>query len=106
MPVTRSNIKSSVSKGSKTKPKKKRNYASEYKNYHSKPEQKKKRAKRNAARSTMKKAGKVSKGDGKDVVHKDGNPKNNKKSNLGVQSKSNNRSYPRTKKAKKKNKRD
>ena len=32
-----------------------RNYRSEYKNYHSKPEQKKRRAKRNLARRIMKK---------------------------------------------------
>ena len=47
-----------------------RDYRKEYDNYHSKPEQKKNRAKRNAARATMEKAGKVSKGDGKDVAHK------------------------------------
>ena len=42
-----------------------RNYRKEYDNYHSKPKQKKNRAKRNAARDIMEKAGKVSKGDGK-----------------------------------------
>lgn len=47
-----------------------RNYKSEYANYHSKPEQKKKRAQRNKARREMEKAGKVRKGDGKDVNHK------------------------------------
>jgi hypothetical protein len=47
-----------------------RNYKSEYENYHAKPKQKVNRAKRNSARATMKKAGKVSKGDGKDVAHK------------------------------------
>lgn len=83
-----------------------RDFKSEYKNYHSKPKAKKDRASRNAARRAMTKAGKVSKGDGKDVIHKDGNPKNNKKSNLGVQSKSKNRSYARTKTARKKNKKD
>lgn len=78
-----------------------RNYRSEYDNYHSKPKQKKNRAKRNAARATMAKAGKVSKGDGKDVAHKKALSKggSNKKSNLTVQSKSKNRSFPRTKKA-------
>ena len=34
-----------------------RNYKKEYANYHSKPAQKKNRASRNAARSTMKKSG-------------------------------------------------
>ncbi len=47
----------------------------------------------------MEKAGKVRKGDGKDVAHKDNNPKNNSKSNLAVQSKSKNRSFARTKSA-------
>ena len=59
-----------------------RDYRKEYDNYHSKPEQKKNRAKRNAARSAMEKAGKVKKGDGLDVHHRDGNPRNNKASNL------------------------
>ncbi len=80
----------------------KRDYKQEYKNYHSSPEQKKKRASRNAARAEMEKKGKVSKGDGKDVDHKNGNPKNNSKSNLRVQSKSANRSFPRNKNAGKK----
>jgi Zn-dependent membrane protease YugP len=63
-----------------------RNYKKEYNNYHKKKAQKKKRASRNAARKIMEKAGKVRKGDGKDVDHKDTNAKNNKKSNLRVQS--------------------
>ena len=79
-----------------------RNYRKEYDNYHSKPAQKKKRAKRNAARRSLMKSGKVSKGDGKDVHHKDGNPNNNEKSNLSVTAKSKNRSFPRNKNAKKK----
>lgn len=79
-----------------------RDYAAEYKNYHASPEQKKKRASRNAARAQMEKAGKVRKGDGKDVDHKSGNPKDNSKGNLRVQSKSANRSFPRNKNAGKK----
>ena len=55
-----------------------RDYASEYKNYQSKPSQKKKRASRNAARRKMTSDGKVSKGDGKDVAHKNGNPRDNR----------------------------
>lgn len=78
-----------------------RNYKSEYENYHSKPEQKKNRGARNAARAKMVKAGRVKKGDGKDVTHKDGNPRNNSSKNLGVLSASNNRSYRRTRTAKK-----
>jgi len=50
----------------------------------------------------MKKKGKVSKGDGKDVHHKDGNPKNKKASNLKVTSKTKNRSFKRTKSGRKK----
>lgn len=80
-----------------------RDYRAEYKNYHSSPEQKKKRASRNAARAKMVKAGKAKKGDGKDVAHKNGNPKDNRKSNLTTQSRSKNRSYARTKTAGKKN---
>ena len=81
---------------------KKRNYRKEYKNYQSKEKQKKNRAARNASRATMKKKGKVSKGDGKDVHHKDGNPKNRKASNLKVTSRAKNRSFKRTKTAGKK----
>lgn len=71
--------------------------------YNAKPEQKKRRAARNAARREMIKAGKARKGDGKDVMHKNGNPLNNSKSNLKMGSKTENRSYPRTKTAGKKN---
>tara|TARA_R110000851_G_scaffold11194_1_gene39551 strand:+ start:802 stop:1059 length:258 start_codon:yes stop_codon:yes gene_type:complete len=83
-------------------PKKKRNYRKEYDNYQGKEEQKKRRTARNASRASMKKKGKVSKGDGKDVHHKDGNPKNKKTSNLKVTSKAKNRSFKRTKNARKK----
>jgi len=76
-----------------------RDYKREYKVSHSSPEEKKKRASRNAARSKMEKAGKVRKGDGKDVDHKNSNPKDNSKGNLRVTSKSANRSFPRNKKA-------
>jgi hypothetical protein len=75
-----------------------RNYRAEYDNYHSSPKQKKAR---NAARAAMAKKGKVKKGDGKDVTHRDGNPRNNSSKNLGVLSASKNRSYKRTKKARK-----
>ena len=68
-----------------------RNYKSEYKNYHSKPEQKKDRAGRNGARRIMKKkyGNSIL---GKDIDHKDRNPRNNSKSNLRIRSKSANRS--------------
>lgn len=71
--------------------------------YNSKPEQVKRRAARNKARAEMIKAGKARKGDGKDVMHKDGNPLNNSRSNLKVGSKSKNRSYARNKDGSKKN---
>ena len=68
-----------------------RNYRKEYDEYHGKPEQRKRRSSRNLARRKMAKAGRVSKGDGKDVDHKDRNPKNNSAKNLRVQSKKKNR---------------
>tara|TARA_R110000796_G_scaffold63892_2_gene147771 strand:- start:1719 stop:1943 length:225 start_codon:yes stop_codon:yes gene_type:complete len=68
-----------------------RNYKEEYKHFHSKPDEKKRRAGRNAARRKMAAVGKVKKGDGKDVHHKDGNALNNKRKNLRVESRSKNR---------------
>lgn len=59
--------------------------------YQSSPEQVKLRMARNRARYAMIKAGKVSKGDGKDVDHKNMNPMDNSKGNLRVQPKSVNR---------------
>ena len=79
-----------------------RNYKKEYKNYQGTDKQKKRRASRNTARNRALKSGKVRKGEGKDIHHKDGNPKNNSKKNLVVKSKSKNRSFARTKKARKK----
>ena len=58
-----------------------RNYAKEYANYHSRPEQIKKRSARNKARRLALKQGRVRIGDGLDVHHRDGNPLNNKSSN-------------------------
>jgi hypothetical protein len=72
-----------------------RNYRSEYDNYQSRPEQKKNRASRNAARAAMVKAGKAKKGDGKDVAHRNGDPRDNRSSNLVAHSKSKNRSFSR-----------
>ena len=66
--------------------------------YNSKPEQKRRRAQRNAARAKMAAAGKVRKGDGKDVAHKDNNTGNNKMVNLLVQPPARNRSFKRNKK--------
>jgi hypothetical protein len=78
-----------------------RNYRKEYDNYQGKPEQRKRNDARKAARRKMTAAGKVRKGDGKDVDHKDGNPKNNSKKNLRVTTKKSNRSFKRTKSARK-----
>lgn len=80
----------------------KRNYRKEYDRYQGKPEQIARRAARVKARRIAEKKGLVKKGDGKDVAHKDGNPKNNSAKNLKVQSKAKNRSFPRNKKAGKK----
>lgn len=66
-----------------------RNYAKEY-IYHASPVQKKRRAQRNAARRKMERAGRVRKGDGKDVHHKNG--MSNHSSNLAVLPRSINRS--------------
>lgn len=76
-----------------------RRYDLEYKNYHGKPDQIKKRASRVQARRDMEKAGKVRKGDGRDVAHKNNNCFDNRKSNLKVQSPAQNRSFPRNKNA-------
>lgn len=69
-----------------------RDYKAEYQNYHSKPEQKKRRAGRNQARRLMERAGRVKKGDGKDVDHRNRNPKINTLRNLRIQTPSQNRS--------------
>lgn len=59
--------------------------------YNSSAEQKKRRAERNAARAKMEKAGKVSKGDGKDVDHRNHNTSDKSSKNLRVMSRSANR---------------
>jgi hypothetical protein len=68
-----------------------RDYAAEYADYHSKPEQKKRRAGRNAARRLMIRKGMARKGDGKDVHHRDRNTLNNSANNLSVMSRNKNR---------------
>jgi len=68
-----------------------RNYKREYETYHKSSKQKKRRAARNGARRKMEKAGKVRKGDGKDVDHKNHNPHDNGTKNLKVMSKGRNR---------------
>jgi hypothetical protein len=77
-----------------------RNYKSEYSNYQGKPTQVKKRASRNTARAKMVAGGVAKKNDGKDVAHKNNNPLNNSRKNLKMSTKAANRSFPRTKTAK------
>lgn len=73
-----------------------RNYRREYDTYQGTPDQIKKRAMRNAARAKMMKAGKVKKGDGKDVAHVVALDKGGTNSaGLKVQSRSKNRSFDR-----------
>jgi hypothetical protein len=67
--------------------------------YEKDPIQVKKRENRNLARAHMEKEGKVHKGDGKDVMHKDGNALNNDPINWKAGSRHKNRSYARDKKA-------
>jgi hypothetical protein len=81
-----------------------RNYDKEYASYQGSPAQIKKRAQRNSARAKMAKAGKVSKGDGRDVDHRKGLSAGNGSSNLRVQKKATNRSFSRTRTGKKKGK--
>jgi hypothetical protein len=59
--------------------------------YNSKPEQKKRRAERNATRRELEKDGRVKKGDGKDIDHKNHNTGDKSSKNLRVMSKSANR---------------
>lgn len=70
--------------------------------YNSKPSSKKDRASRNAARADAMKSGKVRKGDGKDVDHKNSNPRDNRKGNTQVISASKNRAMNQYDKRKKK----
>jgi len=74
-----------------------RPYKKEYEQYQGTEIQKKRRAERNAARAKLMKAGKVSKGDGKDVDHSKPLSKggSNSVSNLRVKTKSANRSFKR-----------
>lgn len=70
--------------------------------YNSRPEQKKRRAERNASRAKMEKAGKVRKGDGKDVDHRNHDTGDHSAKNLSVMSKSKNRAMNQHDKRKRK----
>lgn len=80
----------------------KRKKAAYDKAYNARPEQKKNRAKRNAARAKAAKAGKVRKGDGKDVHHTKGINSSKTKvmsasKNRGIREKSRRKGYKRKK---------
>ena len=69
-----------------------RDYKDEYEKHHSSPEQRARRISRTVTRKKAEREGRVSKGDGKDIDHKDHNPHNDSPSNLRIKSKSSNRS--------------
>ena len=71
--------------------------------YESSPEQLKKRENRNTARRHLEAEGKAHKGDGKDVMHVNGNALDNSPINWKLGSRNKNRSYARNKDASKKN---
>lgn len=81
---------------------KKRDYKKEYRDYHGKPEQKKRRAQRNKARAAAMKKGTVKKGDGKEVHHVG----NNRKGKLGSKTKVVSRKTNRSKQPKRNGKQD
>jgi hypothetical protein len=68
-----------------------RNYREEYRKYQSSTKSKLDRASRNRARRRLMALGAVSKGDGKDIDHRNKNPRDNSMSNLRVTSKKLNR---------------
>lgn len=79
-----------------------RDYKKEYQAYQGTPEQRKRNDQRKKTRRLMEKEGRVKKGDGKDVDHKNGNTKDLSKKNLRVTTPKANRSFPRNKNAGKK----
>lgn len=68
-----------------------RDYKKEYEDFHGTEAQKTRRAARNKARRRLEEEGRVHKGDGKDIDHKDHNPVNNSDANIRVVSRSTNR---------------
>lgn len=71
--------------------KKPRDYRKEYDTYQGTPEQIANRASRNAARQKVTKAKGADAVAGRDVNHKNGNPRDNSPSNLNIESKAVNR---------------
>jgi hypothetical protein len=81
-------------------PRKVRDFAKEYREYHGTEQQKKNRAQRNKARRAATRAGKVRKGDGKDVAHVKAFDKGGSNSDgVRVEPRSKNRSFLRDKKS-------
>ena len=72
-----------------------RDYKREYREYHKK--HLKDNNARHRARYAAEKAGKVRVGDGKEIDHKDNNPRNNSSGNTRVVSRETNRGRPRRK---------
>lgn len=68
-----------------------RDYAREYSRFQSSKKAKRDRASRNKARRQAEREGRVHRGDGKEVDHRDSNPMNNSGSNLRVVSRRTNR---------------
>ena len=68
-----------------------RDYKKEYRDYHSKPEQIKRRSSRNSARRIMKKKYGAAAIKGKDIDHKNKNATNNSSSNLRIRNRSENK---------------
>lgn len=68
-----------------------RDYKAEYQKFQSSDKSKKDRAARNHNRRLFIRQGRVRKHDGKDIDHKDGNPRNNNASNLRIVPRSVNR---------------
>lgn len=68
-----------------------RDYADEYKKFHSSMSAKKDRAARNKVRRRALQAGRVQKGDTRDIDHKNGNPRDNAPGNLQVMDRKKNR---------------
>lgn len=85
-------------KTTRKKPKRKRNYRKEYDTYHKKYAQRR----RNDARKKANRGKKCPKG--KEVDHKDRNPRNNKKSNLKCKTVKKNRGWRKGKKGRAKGK--
>lgn len=68
-----------------------RDYKEEYREFHGRPEEIKRRAARVKARRWKEKNGDAHKGDGKDVDHANGNPLDNRPENLKMRNRSENR---------------